>query len=68
MNESHLFMLIVDVATVIYLAWSAGRLRAGMHQNHDATLVALQTFQASLERIEASAERIAQMVRELHNR
>ena len=61
MTPDHVFMLIVDAATVIYLAWSAGRLRAGMQHNHDATLVVLQTIQDS-------NERIALMVRELHNR
>lgn len=59
MAPDHLFMLTITVATVIYLAWSAARLRTHMDQDRDAILAALRPLQDS-------SERIAQMVRDLH--
>ena len=57
MTAEHLFLATIAVATAVYMAWSMGRIMA-----------ALDLIAASAARIETSAEHIAQMVRELHNR
>lgn len=61
MSADHWILALLSFVTVIYLAWSAGRLRATMAQDREAILQALRPIQ------EAN-ERIALMVRELHNR
>lgn len=61
MTAEHWLLALLSFVTLLYVAWSAGRLRAGMQHDRAAILQALQPLQES-------SERIAQMVRELHNR
>jgi hypothetical protein len=57
MTAEHWLLTSLSFVTLLYVAWSMGRIHT-----------ALRAIAASAERIETSAEHIAQMVRELHNR
>lgn len=65
MFPDHWSMFLVAVATVLSLAWSAARLRTTMRQETHATQ---QFLRDALQPLQESNERIALMVRELHNR
>ena len=68
MTADHWLLALLLVVTLLYVAWSAGRLRAAMQQEGEAIRAALVPLQASAERITQMTEHVAQMVRELHNR